>query len=270
MLKDVVNVESVGKKFSRSLGHSMFYGGIDITKNFFGFSHQPHFLRKTEFWGVNDISFKLSQGESVAIVGSNGSGKSTMLKMLNGIYMPDKGQITINGKVAALIEVGSGFHPLLTGRENIFVNGQILGMSLSEINKKFDDIVEFAEIESFLDTPVKHYSSGMYVRLGFSIAAHSSCDVLLVDEVLAVGDLAFSIKCMKKMASFREKGGSLILVSHAMHNVKNLCDRAIWLEKGVFRESGDSVQVADNFEHFMLSKKMIQMAKLSIWIKMPR
>ena len=176
----------------------MFYGGIDITKNFFGFSHQPHFLRKTEFWGVNDISFKLSQGESVAIVGSNGSGKSTMLKMLNGIYMPDKGQITINGKVAALIEVGSGFHPLLTGRENIFVNGQILGMSLSEINKKFDDIVEFAEIESFLDTPVKHYSSGMYVRLGFSIAAHSSCDVLLVDEVLAVGDLAFSIKCMKK------------------------------------------------------------------------
>ena len=183
--------------------------------------------------GVNDISFKLSQGESVAIVGSNGSGKSTMLKMLNGIYMPDKGQITINGKVAALIEVGSGFHPLLTGRENIFINGQILGMSLSEINKKFDDIVEFAEIESFLDTPVKHYSSGMYVIRLF-IAAHSSCDVLLVDEVLAVGDLAFSIKCMKKMASFREKG-SLILVSHAMHNVKNLCDRAIWLEKGVFR-----------------------------------
>ena len=255
MSDTILRVESVSKKYSRSLRHSMLYGTIDIARNFFGLSHKPGILRKTEFWGVDDISFSVKRGESLALVGSNGSGKSTMLKMLNGIFMPDKGSISINGKVAALIEVGAGFHPLLTGRENIFVNGQILGMSISEIKNKFDEIVAFSEIESFLDTPVKNYSTGMYVRLGFSIAVHSPSDILLVDEVLAVGDLSFSIKCMKKMAEFRENGGSLVLVSHAMHNVKNQCDHAIWMEKGVFREFGDSVDVADKFEQYMLQAK---------------
>ena len=230
----------------------MLYGAEDIFRNFFGVTHHPEKIRPFEFWAVVDISFDLKPGESLAIIGSNGSGKSTLLKLLNGILMPDKGQIFINGRVAALIEIGAGFHPMLTGRENVFINGQVLGMSRRTIREKFHEIVEFAEMGDFIDTPVKYYSSGMYVRLGFSIAVHAATDILLVDEVLAVGDLAFAVKCMKKMVEYRENGGTLILVTHGMHNVKNQCEKALWIEKGVLKKYGPSIDVANAYEEFIL------------------
>ncbi|MGK5090843.1 ABC transporter ATP-binding protein [Deltaproteobacteria bacterium TL4] len=249
----ILSVDHVSKKYSRSLRHSMLYGAFDICRNFVGLNHNPDQLRKTEFWAVNNISFQLKQGDSLALIGSNGSGKSTMLKMISGIFMPDKGNINLNATVAALIEVGAGFHPMLTGRENVYINGQILGMTKQEVKDKFDEIIAFSEIEeAFMDTPVKYYSSGMYARLGFSIAIHSQPDILLVDEVLAVGDLGFAIKCAKKVFEYRNSGGSIILVTHGMHNVKHQCDYALWIEKGIFQNYGDSVDIANKYEQYML------------------
>ena len=187
----VIKVENVSKKYCRSLKHTMMYGMQDIARNSIGLKSCSDTLREGEFWALNDVSFEVKKGETLGIVGANGSGKSTLLKLLNGIFMPDKGRIEINGRVGALIEVGAGFHPMLTGRENIYVNGAILGMSKKEIDKKFDEIVDFADIGDFIDSPVKHYSSGMYVRLGFAIASHADLDILMVDEVLAVGDFRF-------------------------------------------------------------------------------
>src|SRR3989338_5089706 len=183
-----IKVENVSKKFCRSLKDSMLYGMTDIGKNLIGLGSNSSVLRKNEFWAVEGISFEIKRGESFGLIGPNGSGKTTLLKMLNGIFWPDKGKITTRGRVGALIAVGAGFHPLLTGRENIYINGAILGINKKEVDEKFDPIVEFADIGNFLDAPVKHYSSGMYVRLGFSIAVHCDPEVLLVDEILAVGD----------------------------------------------------------------------------------
>jgi len=196
----VVKVEHVSKKYCKSLKRSMFYGVHDIGRNMVGLSAHSERLRDGEFWAVDDVSFELKKGETLGIIGPNGSGKTTLLKMLNGIFWPDKGKITVRGRVGALIAVGAGFHPLLTGRENININGAILGMSKKEINEKFDDIVEFADIGDFIDYPVKFYSSGMYVRLGFAVAVHCKPDILLVDEVLAVGDLGYTFKCYRKIS----------------------------------------------------------------------
>src|SRR3990172_3423613 len=195
----VIKAEHVSKKYCKSLKHSMSYGLQDIGRNLVGLSSRSELLRKNEFWAVDDVSFELKRGEALGLIGPNGCGKSTLLKMLNGIFWPDKGKITMKGKVGGLIEVGAGFHPLLTGRENVYINGAILGMSRKEIDDKFDDIVEFADIEDFIDAPVKSYSSGMFVRLGFAVAAHCEPDVLLVDEVLAVGDVNFQNRCLRRI-----------------------------------------------------------------------
>jgi lipopolysaccharide transport system ATP-binding protein len=194
-----IAVNGLSKKYCCSLKRSMIYGIQDISRNMIGLSSRPGRLRPGEFWALDDVTFDIQRGETLGVVGPNGSGKTTLLKILNGIFWPDRGHVLIFGKVGALIEIGAGFHPLLTGRENIFVNGAILGMSRREVNDKFDRIVDFADIGDFLDAPVKHYSSGMYVRLGFAIAVHASLDILLVDEVLAVGDEGFQRKCFDKI-----------------------------------------------------------------------
>jgi lipopolysaccharide transport system ATP-binding protein len=184
------------------------------------------------FWALSDISFEVKRGEVVGIIGRNGAGKSTLLKIMSRVTTPTKGQIKIRGRVGSLLEVGTGFHPELTGRENIFLNGAILGMTKNEIKKKFDEIVAFAEVEKFIDTPVKRYSSGMYVRLAFAVAAHLEPEILIVDEVLAVGDIHFQKKCLTKMGESAKNGRTVIFVSHNMASVKALCGRAILLDAG--------------------------------------
>ncbi|MBI4309264.1 MAG: ABC transporter ATP-binding protein [Candidatus Omnitrophica bacterium] len=240
-LSDIaVRCEHAGKKFCKSLKKSMLYGGLDIFGSVFGAVPDSTILRPEEFWAVDEVSFELKRGESFGIIGPNGSGKSTLLKMLNGIFMPDKGRITVNGKMGALIQVGAGFHPMLSGRENIYINGAILGMTKKELDRKFDSIVDFADISDFLDSPVKFYSSGMYVRLGFAIAVHCEPDILLIDEILAVGDKAFQIKCYQRMHEIKKKGTTIILVSHNEYVVREHTGRCLYLNHGKQRSMGPS------------------------------
>lgn len=185
-----------------------------------------------DFWALKDVTFDVPVGSTFGLIGSNGSGKSTLLKCLANIYYPNKGSISHFGRIAAMLEVGSGFHTELSGRENIFLNGSILGMKKKEITAKFDEIVAFSGVEQFIDQPVKNYSSGMYVRLGFAIAINVDPDILVVDEVLAVGDADFQAKCFQKFRDFKAAGKTVILVSHSMGTVREMCDRAAWLEKG--------------------------------------
>ncbi len=185
-----------------------------------------------QFQAVDDVSFTVEQGESIGLMGLNGSGKSTLLKVLNGVMRPDRGTVLTRGRIAGLIATGAGFHPQLTGRENLYLNGAILGMGEKEIDRRFDEIVEFADIGKFLETPVSHYSSGMYARLGFSIAVHVDADIFLADEVLAVGDRPFKKKCMQKMQEIRRQGTTIFYVSHATASVRAMCDRVLVLEKG--------------------------------------
>jgi lipopolysaccharide transport system ATP-binding protein len=196
-----------------------------------------------DFWALKDVSFEVKRGEVVGIIGRNGAGKSTLLKILSRITEPTEGRVTLRGRVASLLEVGTGFHPELTGRENVFLNGAILGMSRAEIRKKFDEIVAFAEVEKFLDTPVKRYSSGMYVRLAFAVAAHLEPEILIVDEVLAVGDAEFQKKCMGKMQDVSRGGRTVLFVSHNTGAVAKLCSKAIHLERGVVKNIGSATNV---------------------------
>lgn len=200
-----------------------------------------------DFWALKDVNFEIQEGEAVAIIGRNGAGKSTLLKVLSRITEPSEGRVTIKGRVASLLEVGTGFHPELTGRENIFLNGAILGMSQAEIKRKFDEIVDFAEVERFLDTPVKRYSSGMYVRLAFAVAAHLEPEVLVVDEVLAVGDVKFQNKCLGKMESIGKGGRTVIFVSHNMAAVRRLCSRAILFSHGRLRHDGPTEDIIGRY-----------------------
>ncbi len=200
-------------------------------------------LYEDEFWALKDISFKVFPGEAVGIVGRNGMGKSTLLKILSRITPPTKGEVRLRGKVASLLEIGTGFQDELTGRENIFLNGAILGMKQKEIKKRFDEIVAFAEVEKFLDTPVKHYSSGMYMRLAFAIAAHLDPEILLIDEVLAVGDSSFQKKCLGKMESTTQEGRTVIFVSHNMEAVSQLCNKAMLIKNGLIVFMGDTDKV---------------------------
>lgn len=199
------------------------------------------------FWALNDVAFEIKKGEVVGIVGRNGAGKSTLLKLLSRITEPTRGQIDLYGRVGSLLEVGTGFHPELTGRENIYLNGGILGMTRREIDRQFDAIVDFAGIEQFLDTPVKRYSSGMYVRLAFAVAAHLETEILLVDEVLAVGDAEFQKKCLQKMRTVAQCGRTVLLVSHHMHSVSALCDRALFLEGGKITYDGDVIEAVRRY-----------------------
>jgi len=200
-----------------------------------------------DFWALRDVSFEVKPGEIVGIVGGNGAGKSTLLKILSRITEPTEGEAEINGRIGSLLEVGTGFHPELTGRENIFMSGTIQGMKKAEIIQKFDEIVTFSEIGQFLDTPVKRYSSGMFVRLAFAVAAHLDPEILIVDEVLAVGDAAFQKKCLGKMSDVAKQGRTILFVSHNMTAVENLCTHAIWLEKGRVRLIGETAPVVDQY-----------------------
>jgi len=190
------------------------------------------------FDAVQDVSFTIEQGESVGLMGLNGSGKSTLLKLINGVMKPDKGQVLTRGRIAGLIATGAGFHPQLTGRDNVYLNAAILGMTEAETKRKFDQIVDFADIGKFLDTPVGHYSSGMFSRLGFAVAVHTDSDIFLIDEVLAVGDRPFKIKCLARMQEIRDEGRTMLYVSHAAGSVRKMCDRVLVLEKGVLGYDG--------------------------------
>lgn len=212
------------------------------------FSKNGKFQDPTEFWALRDVNFEVKKGEAVGIIGKNGAGKSTLLKILSRITEPTTGKITINGRVASLLEVGTGFHPELTGRENIFMNGAILGMKQSEIKRKFDEIVAFSGIEKFIDTPVKHYSSGMYVRLAFAVAAHLDPEILIIDEVLAVGDAEFQKKCLGKMEDVaKNQGRTVLFVSHQLGMVRTLCNRGILLKSGILAFDGSSEDAIDNY-----------------------
>lgn len=203
--------------------------------------------RIEDFWALRNVSFDVGQGEVVGVIGRNGAGKSTLLKILSRITEPTEGRITIRGRLASLLEVGTGFHPELTGRENIFLNGSILGMARTEIKQKFDEIVAFAEIERFLDTPVKRYSSGMYVRLAFAVAAHLEPEILIIDEVLAVGDAEFQKKCLGKMKSVAGEGRTVLFVSHNMSVVKSLCSRGILFTKGEVEAEGETKSIVERY-----------------------
>jgi ABC-2 type transport system ATP-binding protein len=200
---------------------------------------------KDSFYAVRDVSFDVEAGQSIGLMGANGSGKSTLLKMVSGVMRPDQGRVGVAGKVAGLIEVGAGFHPDLTGRENVYLNAAIIGMNEAEIDRKFDTMMDFAQIGRFIDTEVRHYSSGMYMRLGFAVAVHADCDIFLVDEGLAVGDAPFRRKCMRKIRQVQEEGTTVFLVSHNPVQVQKLCDRALVLDSGSLVFDGEPADAAD-------------------------
>ncbi|MBK6647426.1 MAG: ABC transporter ATP-binding protein [Anaerolineales bacterium] len=235
----LIKVESVSKKFCRSLKRSLWYGVQDIGTELIGRSKSQE-LRQDEFWAVKDVNFELRRGECLGLVGHNGAGKSTLLKMLNGLIKPDQGSITMKGRVGALIELGTGFNPILTGRENIYSNGAVLGFTKKEIDQKFDAIVDFSEIGDFLDTPVQNYSSGMKVRLGFAVAAQMEPDILLIDEVLAVGDMRFRLKSFNLIDHLVERC-SVIFVSHSMQNISRMCNQILLMENGREKYTGSNV-----------------------------
>lgn len=229
----------------------------DVSKRFRVYSRRNQSLKGTflqrsratyeDFWALQDVDFEIPEGKTFGLLGHNGSGKSTLLKCIAKILTPDSGSITARGRKAAMLEVGSGFHPELSGRENIFLNGAILGMDQREIQRKFDDIVDFSGVGAFIDQPVKNYSSGMYVRLGFSVSIHVEPEILLVDEVLAVGDTEFQERCMAKFAQFREEGRTVVVVSHGLEQMRTFCDEAAWLDHGVLQDVGEAASLIDTY-----------------------
>ncbi len=256
----VISVKNVSKKFCRHLRRSMAYGIIDLSKNLLGLKPDTTTLRASEFWALDQISFELKNGDRLGIIGTNGSGKTTLLRLLTGIFPPDKGEIQVKGRVGALVAVGAGFHPHMTGRENIFLNGTLLGMNKHEIQEKFEEIVEFSEIGDFLDAPVSTYSSGMRVRLGFAIAIHCEPDILLVDEVLSVGDLAFRNKSLRKMHEYRERANAVIFVSHQLEQVRALCNRVIILNKGTIAFNGNTHEGCAVYEEMIRETRFHELA----------
>jgi lipopolysaccharide transport system ATP-binding protein len=228
----VLQVQHLYKKFCRSLRHSMYYGLSDSVRSMLGVRFSTERLRTNEFWALEDVSFELHRGETLGVIGANGSGKSTLLRLITGIYPPDSGRIMLKGRVGALIAVGAGFHPHMTGRENIYLNGTILGMTRREITERLDEIIDFADIEEFLEAPVSTYSSGMRVRLGFAIAINCQPDILLVDEILAVGDLGFQLKCFDKIGQLRKNGVATLLVSHNLQHIAMFCRKVLLLDHG--------------------------------------
>lgn len=229
----------------------------DVSKRFRIYKHRNQSLKRSllqggrgtyeDFWALKDVSLEIAEGTTFGLLGHNGSGKSTLLKCIARILTPDKGAITSHGRMAAMLEVGSGFHPELSGRENVYLNGAILGMSTKEIDAKLDDIIDFSGVGRFIDQPVKNYSSGMYVRLGFAVAIHVEPEILLVDEILAVGDMEFQRRCMSKFADFREEGRTVIVVSHGLEQMRTFCDEAAWLDHGQIQGVGPAAEVIDQY-----------------------
>src|SRR5437588_540174 len=259
----VIEFEHVYKKFARGEHHNSLRDFIPamarklLRRNRGGDVE----LGEREFWAVQDVSFRLNKGESMGIIGPNGSGKSTTLKLLSGILRPERGTYKVRGRLSALIEVGAGFHPDLTGRENIYLNGSILGMTRKEVAGKFNEIVEFAGVEEFIDTPVKRYSSGMAVRLGFAVSAFIEPDVMLVDEVLAVGDTEFRNRCLNRMNKMLKNGVTMILVSHNLSEVRNLCQTCLMLYKGQPQMQGETVKVIEEYHRIVGEKIKIEQDK---------
>ena len=237
-MTNAISVEGVSKRFRIYKNRNQSLKGAFLQRSRAQFE---------EFWALDDVSFDIPQGKTFGLLGHNGSGKSTLLKCIAKILTPDKGRISSTGRMAAMLEVGSGFHPELSGRENIYLNGAILGMSKKEIDSKLDAIIDFSGVERFIDQPVKNYSSGMYVRLGFSVSIHVEPDILLVDEVLAVGDMEFQNKCMDKFAQLKDQGRTVVVVSHGLEQMRTFCDQAAWLDHGTLVDVGAAAEVIDTY-----------------------
>lgn len=246
----LIDVHHVAKRF-KSYQRSQ----RSIQELFMSLFRSQNAAEQSYFWPLRDVSFKLNAGDTVGIIGNNGSGKSTLLKLISGILELTSGTIRVNGRISSLLELGAGFHPDLTGRENIYLNGSIYGLTHNEINERIEQIIDFSELREFIDTPVKHYSSGMYVRLGFAVAVQSEPDVLLIDEVLAVGDARFQAKCLDTIQNFREQGGTLILVSHSLSAIESICNRVIWLEQGRIQEEGSPTDVIMAYQSHIASEE---------------
>src|SRR5690242_7122916 len=251
-MKPVIHADSLSKRYRRGLEVDT---GLRHTLEAFLRSPIAWVRRKKDetFWALKDVSLDVHEGEVLGLIGRNGAGKTTLLKILSRITRPTEGWAEIRGRVGSLLEVGTGFHPELTGRENTFLSGAILGMSKREIERKFDEIVAFAELEKFIDTPVKHYSSGMYVRLAFAVAAHLEPEILLVDEVLAVGDINFQKKCLGKMGDVARAGRTVVLVSHQLNQIRRLCHRVVWIDDGSVRQDGLTHELVSAYESAMTS-----------------
>jgi lipopolysaccharide transport system ATP-binding protein len=275
MSTSIISVENLGKRYRLRHQKKQPYATLRgaLTEGLRGLMRPDRAAAEgpavEDFWALRDVNFEVAEGEVVGVIGRNGAGKSTLLKVISRITEPTEGRIRLRGRVASLLEVGTGFHPELTGRENIFLNGAILGMSTAEIRAKFDEIVAFAEVEKFLDTPVKHYSSGMYVRLAFAVAAHLEPEILIVDEVLAVGDAQFQKKCLGKMRDVAEHSGRTVLfVSHNLAAVEHLCSSAIFLQQGRLRYRGSTTEALDAYREGMQSHKA-ESADSRSWTRPP-
>lgn len=272
MSEPVIEVRHVGKKYAKSLKKAMVYGLLDISKaaalpqkyrsdnydarmrDIAGEAPAIPKLRGSEFWALQNVSFDLKRGECVGMIGHNGAGKSTLFKILSGIISPSTGRVTIRGRLTSLIEVGSGFHPMLSGRENIYISGAVLGMSRQEIDKKLDQIIAFSGVEEFIDMPVKFYSSGMHVRLGFSVLAHLEPDIMLIDEILAVGDMEFQKKCIDRINKMRAEEMAIALVSHNLHRIESLSSYVMWLEHGEVKMKGDTGEIIEAYRAWEIEK----------------
>lgn len=251
-----IHFRGVGKRYRIGAASGQRYKYVSLGEQVGGILRNPFRAAKNavrrgdeaSFWALKDVSFEVPRGEVVGVIGRNGAGKSTLLKVLSQITKPTEGEIEVRGRVGSLLEVGTGFHPELTGRENVFLNGAILGMTRQEVKRKFDEIVDFSEIERFLDTPVKQYSSGMYTRLAFAVAAHLDPEILVVDEVLAVGDSEFQKKCLGKMQEVSRGGRTILFVSHNEYAIRNLCTTCVWLDSGEVREHGECHPIIDRYQ----------------------
>jgi ABC-type polysaccharide/polyol phosphate transport system ATPase subunit len=255
----VIRVENLGKRYrigerERYLAlRDVLTRAVSAPASLFGRKPSSPNGDHSHIWALKDVSFDIRQGDVVGIIGRNGAGKTTLLKILARVTKPTRGFAEVHGRIGTLLEVGTGFHPELTGRENVFLSGAILGMRKAEIRRKFDEIVDFAEVETFIDTPLKHYSTGMQMRLAFAVAAHLEPEILLVDEVLAVGDLAFQKKCLGKMGDVAKAGRTILFVSHQMNQIRRLCTRVLWVDAGGIRQDGSTPQVAASYESAIAS-----------------
>jgi len=252
-----LSVRNVSKKFRRGEVYDSLRDLIPALAGRLTKGAKSGSLGEREFWALNDVSFDVAQGEAFGVIGHNGAGKSTVLKILSGILRPTKGEIAVRGRLSALIEVGAGFHPDLTGRENVFLSGSILGMSRAEVRRRFDEIVAFAGLEEAIDTPVKRYSSGMFARLGFAVAAHVDPDVLIVDEILSVGDLTFQRRCIERMHEVINRGSTVLFVSHNLQAVADLCQRCVLLKKGNILKIGPSDEVVRSYTDSLQERRRV-------------
>jgi lipopolysaccharide transport system ATP-binding protein len=260
----ILSVQNISKKFCRKLKKSYAYGLRDITKELLGLPRNSHRLRGGEFWALKDVNIEIKRGQSIGLVGVNGSGKTTLLKIINGLMKPDTGKIKMRGRVAALIALGAGFNPVLSGRENVYINMSILGLSQKEIKESYDQVLEFAEIGDAIEAPIRTYSSGMRARLGFACAIYTNPDLLLIDEVLAVGDFKFRTKCRNKLAELRQQGVSFVLVSHSPSNILLNCEYAAYLSQGNLVMVGDAKDVMKKYrEDLSLSDAKIDIEQSS-------